>query len=164
MPALLPMAPALPPVPAVDPLPIDPFIEPDCEPGLIVPLVLLSADPFGDCCALLPLALIPPSTWLPGVATIPESDAPLLGVTVDPTAPVPEPDPVPAALVLASPGPTAPVPAAPDWANARPEAASPKHKVVATNKRDMLRTPEYFLLASLGVAANIRSCLPAILR
>lgn len=122
---VLPIAPALPAVPAVDPLPIDPFIEPeliepDCELGLIVPLVLLLADPFGDCCALLPLALMPASMWPPGVATIPESDAPLLGVMVDPTAPVP---------------------AAPVWANARPDAASPRHKVLATNKRDILRTP-----------------------
>jgi hypothetical protein len=167
---VLPMAPALPEVPLDAPLPIDPFMEPeltepDCEPGLNVPLVLLLADPLGDCCMPEPLALIPESTLAPGLATIPESAALLPGVIVAPfepvlvpVAPVPAPEPAPAAVVLDSPGPVAPEPAALVCANARPDVASPITRLLATNKRDrdIVRTPECFLRASFSLQRNIR--------
>jgi hypothetical protein len=65
------------------------LIEPDAEPGLMVPFVLLLAEPFGDSCSPEPLALIPESTPLFGAATMPLSDVPLLGVIVEPVADVP---------------------------------------------------------------------------
>jgi hypothetical protein len=102
------------------------LIEPDAEPGFIVPLVLLLADPFGDCCRPDPLALMPESTLLLGVATMPLSAAPLPGVMVEPVVAVPE-------LVPAVPVPV-PVPV---WAKAKPEAAKLIHRPLATNKRDI---------------------------
>jgi hypothetical protein len=95
------------------------LIEPDAEPGLMVPFVLLLAEPFGDCCRPEPLALMPESTPLFGAATMPVSDVPLLGVIVEPVADVPA------------------VPAVPVCAKAKPAAAKPIHKLLATNKRDI---------------------------
>jgi hypothetical protein len=112
-------------VPPIEPLPMVPPVEltePDAEPGLMVPLVLLLAEPFGDCWAPEPLVLMPESTLLLGVATMPLSDALPLGVIVEPLVDVP-----------AAPA----VPAVPVWAKAKPEAARLMHKLLATNKRDI---------------------------
>ncbi len=122
MPSPAPPAPVAPMVPPIDPLPMAPpeeLTEPDAEPGLIVPLVLLLAEPFGDCWRPEPLALMPESTLLLGVATMPLSAEPLLGVIVEPVVEVPA------------------APAVPVWAKAKPEAARLKHKLLATNKRDI---------------------------
>jgi hypothetical protein len=81
----------------------------------VVPLALLPVEPFGDCCVPLPVALMPLSVLPPGVATMPESEAPLLGAMA-PDVPPP----------------------APICAKAVPEAARLKHRLLAINKRDMI--------------------------
>ena len=107
------------------------------DPGLIVPLALLLGEPPGDCCSLLPPVLMPESTLLFGVATIPVSDEPLPGVMVEPAPAVPEP--------------AAPVPV---WAKASPDAARLMHRPLATNKRDMIILLKFILPASSEMPAG----------
>jgi hypothetical protein len=115
----------------VPPVPIDaplfmalpeppPVTEVLAEPGFMVPLVLL----LGDCWALVPPALMPESTLVFGAVVIEDPEEP--GAMLWP-APAP---PVPAAPA-AEPLPMV-------CAKARPDAARLRHRLLATNKRDMM--------------------------
>jgi hypothetical protein len=109
-------------VPLAEPFPIEPLIEPEvtdplCDPGLSVPLVLLLADPFGDCWVPDPPALIPESILPLGRVTIPVSELPPLGVTA-----ALEPAALSGPLVCAK---------------AKLDVARLMHKPLTTNKRDI---------------------------